>query len=400
VLRIAHCGGLHVGPLNALVRALNVVARLLRQRVRWDTETLGCQPSLSSVPALEQRTLGDALREVRTWMDAPANRDEFLVLYLDDQPDLAGWGVVGKLQEELVAAFPLAWVFTQDDLAAAGGAWPSAAAMAARGRRLVVVSGTDYGAAMAPLIFARGAGVCGWREPGLERVEAAPACAVRPARAGAAPRRLFDGSLVRVSSCELEYGPLNCEFVWKGGNAPCLDEDTLPGVVGCGLNAPAPDLLTPARAAAAIWTWAEGHPFAAQARSGSLESGDPGGDGGGGLHAGGRAASCAAISAADARWRAAPCGGGGGALPSACRRAGGPPEAEGQWVLGEGPRGSCPQGAAFDLPRHPRENYELGALLRAGGREAAWLPVAGPGWEVDGMPAYRPPAAAAAVADA
>ena len=29
----------------------------------------------------------------------------------------------------------------------------------------------------------------------------------------------------------------------------------------CGLNSPSPDSLTPERAAAMIWTWAEGHPY-------------------------------------------------------------------------------------------------------------------------------------------
>jgi hypothetical protein len=34
----------------------------------------------------------------------------------------------------------------------------------------------------------------------------------------------------------------------------------LPVVTRCGLNMPSPDLLTPARAAAHVWTWAPGHP--------------------------------------------------------------------------------------------------------------------------------------------
>ena len=62
VLRIAHCGGLHVPQLNKLIEAINLVARLLHRRIRWDTETLGCVPSLSSIPAYEQRTLVDALQ--------------------------------------------------------------------------------------------------------------------------------------------------------------------------------------------------------------------------------------------------------------------------------------------------------------------------------------------------
>lgn len=62
ILRIAHCGGLHVPQLNKIVEALNFVAKLLHRRIRWDTETLGCVPSLSSIPAMEQRLLTDAFQ--------------------------------------------------------------------------------------------------------------------------------------------------------------------------------------------------------------------------------------------------------------------------------------------------------------------------------------------------
>lgn len=70
MLRIAHCGGIHLGPLNQLIKAINLVAKLLHRSIRWDTETLGCMPSLSSIPALEQRPLVEALAEIRHWMDA------------------------------------------------------------------------------------------------------------------------------------------------------------------------------------------------------------------------------------------------------------------------------------------------------------------------------------------
>ena len=38
---------------------------------------------------LRQRTLVDALQEVKAWLDGHAG--EFVVLYLDDQMDLAQW---------------------------------------------------------------------------------------------------------------------------------------------------------------------------------------------------------------------------------------------------------------------------------------------------------------------
>lgn len=90
-LRVAHCGGLHVEALNEIVSLLNTVAKILGHHIRWDTETLGCDPSLSSIPAVEQRPLIDALQEIKSWLALPENSDEFVIIFLDDQPNLASW---------------------------------------------------------------------------------------------------------------------------------------------------------------------------------------------------------------------------------------------------------------------------------------------------------------------
>ena len=52
---------------------------------------------------------------------------------------------------------------------------------------------------------------------------------------------------------------------------PVLDEQSLPLVTACGLNMPSPDLLTPQRAAAAVWTWAPGQPQAADGATSWLQ---------------------------------------------------------------------------------------------------------------------------------
>jgi hypothetical protein len=64
---------------EALLTQLTPARRAQCRHIRWDTETLGCVPSLSSIPAMEQRTLVEAMAEVKTWMDqvrghAPAER--------------------------------------------------------------------------------------------------------------------------------------------------------------------------------------------------------------------------------------------------------------------------------------------------------------------------------------
>lgn len=89
-LRIAHCGGYH-GDIDLLIDAVNLVAKLLGHPIHWDSETIGCNPSLSSIPVAEQRTFTSALAEIGDWLDLPENEHEFLVLYLDDQADLLDW---------------------------------------------------------------------------------------------------------------------------------------------------------------------------------------------------------------------------------------------------------------------------------------------------------------------
>ena len=89
-LRIAHCGGFH-SNLDRLITAFNVLAKLLHHNIRWDSETIGCEPSLSSIPAAEQRTLLTAMQEVADWLAMPQNVDEFLIVFFDDQMDLASW---------------------------------------------------------------------------------------------------------------------------------------------------------------------------------------------------------------------------------------------------------------------------------------------------------------------
>ena len=89
-LRIAHCGGFH-SSFNALVSAVNFVAKLLGHPIHWDTETVGCEPSLSSIAVTDQRLFKDALQEIKAWLDLPKNTHEFVMLYLDDQLDLSLW---------------------------------------------------------------------------------------------------------------------------------------------------------------------------------------------------------------------------------------------------------------------------------------------------------------------
>ena len=97
---------------------------------------------------------------------------------------------------------------------------------------------------------------------------------------------------------------------------------------------------------------------------------------------------CAAISAADGRWRASNCS---AALPTACRMHG-----SGEWLLTRpGSPGGCKAlapGEAFKLPRHAKENLALAETLRAARPhiDAAWLPLTGGATLAQGGPCRVP----------
>lgn len=60
-------------------------------------------------------------------------------------------------------------------------------------------------------------GLCSWQEPGLALWEGEPACMMH-ADGLADGGETLSGQILRTTTCELQYGPMNCEFVWKGTN--------------------------------------------------------------------------------------------------------------------------------------------------------------------------------------
>lgn len=115
-LRIAHCGGFHSELLNGLVSALNEVGKLIGADIQWDSETIGCKPSLSSIPSSEQRPLSAALEEIAAWLHAPENKDEFLLVFFDDETNLLKWKKVKTLLALLKTHFSMDEILVPADL--------------------------------------------------------------------------------------------------------------------------------------------------------------------------------------------------------------------------------------------------------------------------------------------
>ncbi|RLN15355.1 hypothetical protein BBJ28_00024462 [Nothophytophthora sp. Chile5] len=116
-LRIAHCGGFSSKLLDGLISVFNEIAKMLGTDIEWDSETIGCKPSLSSIPSSEQRSLKDALSELATWLHAPEHADEFLLVFFDDETNLMRWKKVDRLLEYLKTYFSEEEMLRPADLA-------------------------------------------------------------------------------------------------------------------------------------------------------------------------------------------------------------------------------------------------------------------------------------------
>ncbi|KAG6611643.1 uncharacterized protein IUM83_13796 [Phytophthora cinnamomi] len=248
-LRIAHCGGFKSKLLDGMIEVFNEIAKMLGTDIEWDSETIGCKPSLSSIPSKEQRPLTEALEELSTWLHAPENADEFLMVFFDDETDLMKWKKVGKLLDYLKQYFPEKEILHPIELAY-GTKWPTFEELLRVGKRVVFMSGADYMTYGEEILFVKDS-VCNWQEPPLP-LAPFPECRFNESQTHiGVPDENF--TIFRPETSEIEYGFLNADGQ-IGINKNLLNEKSLPGVVNCGVNLPSPDNITPKRMEATIWT--------------------------------------------------------------------------------------------------------------------------------------------------
>lgn len=237
-LHIAHCGGFHTKLLDDLIDSLNYVAKLLGWKIQWDSETIGCKPSLSSIPASEQRRLEDALIEIATWLNGTSN--EFLVVFFDDEFDLSKWHKVERLLSYITRHFNLTEVYTPREY----NDTAKLVDLMQNKKKIMFLSGAHY--PQQGVLFDKNA-LCHWQEPELPLIKYPYCRFINPNVS-----KPNAGTILRPETSEIQYGFLNAKGQ-RGKNKHLLDENTIPDVIKCGVNIPSPDNLTPKRMEAFNW---------------------------------------------------------------------------------------------------------------------------------------------------
>lgn len=249
------------------------------------------------------RPLRYGLQELRTWLEQPQNRREFVLLYLENALDgdatahrLVGDEIrrtLGPLVERPPTGRPCAPIDTS----------VSPAQMRARGHRVLIVGNCGPGA-WGTWVHERG-GPTTWTESG-----SSPGDDYRctPRRGTELVRRFEDSTWLSAT---------------VDGRRSQLTAREAAAMATCGVNLVGFDQLTPEdpRLAAIVWSWAPDEP---------------------------KAGRCVATNAAG-RWVAEPCG---RTALVACSAA------PSQWTVATD---TCPRGFVFSVPRNGFEN----ALLRA-----------------------------------
>ena len=357
-LRIAHCGGANFSDVNNAVKWINNFVHDLgiNLTLYWDTETIGCNPSLSAIPADLQRSLANAFEEIAAWVFDASNtvrvrycmllftgscpfKDEFTMFFFDDQADLGTWDQVPALLSLIDQFFGPA-VYTPVDYAANGG-WPTVEDMVASGKHVLFMSGSDYGALMNSTVFYKyGPQLCDWTEPDVNAFAADfPTCMVD---VDGVLQPTNTGRILRPETSEIVYG------IFDGGSQKTgiLNETTIPPLVACNVNYPSPDLLTPDRIAAWVWSWAPANP----ANYTSF---------------------CGAITSTDSLWRDVDCA---TTLPVVCL---GSSLADltlttSSFTFAEAAT-ACLAGGTFGVPTSAMDNRVLASLMSKSGVAQAWI---------------------------
>ncbi|RHY86214.1 hypothetical protein DYB35_010589 [Aphanomyces astaci] len=341
-LRIAHCGGFESPMLDELISWFNKVAKRLGIEIEWDSETVGCSPSLSSIPAHSQRPVQAALDEIAAWLHQPENAHEFLLIYFDDEANLLKWHKVERLLDAIKSAFPIEEILRPNDVT---GPWPTFDALLAQGIRVAFLSASNYSPVGDDLLFYKQS-LCSWQEPDL------PFAPYPDCRFDKSPLSTLTskGVLFRPETSEIQYGLLNA-MGHLGPNVHLIDEAELPKLLECNVNIPSPDNVTPQRMEAMVWSFAPSEPTAV-----------------GPLH-------CTAMMRQSPRWTSRPCAATAD-MAIACKAT-----ENATWiVVSDSQDNACPMGFAKTVPTNGYENRLLhDALLLVAAENkpsvGVWVPV-------------------------
>lgn len=217
---------------------------------QWRNELLLCHGQDSHVGCSTfDRKFQDGLNEIRSWLSASENRNELLLLYIEDHINGGDYGkAIGMLQNTLGQ-----WIYRPSGGGCRGIPMQlSKADILASGKRVIVMSDGCENSDWATWVHGGvGNSLSGYPTGSIAELGGYPHCSAQRFS-----REFYNNHLVRFQE---DLTTLTDIF---GNPGQPVTPATLRTLLQCGVNIPGMDKLTPfdGRLEAAVWSWNGGEP--------------------------------------------------------------------------------------------------------------------------------------------
>nr|CCA24181.1 conserved hypothetical protein [Albugo laibachii Nc14]CCA26548.1 conserved hypothetical protein [Albugo laibachii Nc14] len=245
----AHCGGGTNNIMNQFTFLKDFADQLSHYGpVFWDQNLVGCYPSLSGISASKQVKTRTHIAEIRDWIEK--NKDEFLMLYLDNGVEITNFQKWNGLHEILLendfnkVFVPLSKL---KQMASSGWSKTSINDLMAEGYRVLLLSNTETE------LFYEINNFCG------KLLDLPADCPDKKIGNGevSTPQDPVASStkFTRMYQEELRLFSINGNLKFSHGNPRFLTAETIPQSFKCNVNVIAPDMLDISKMEAMIWSW-------------------------------------------------------------------------------------------------------------------------------------------------
>lgn len=125
-MRLCHAGD----TISVVDKIIQFLDKVLHITIQFDSEDLGCLP--------HDRTFGSGLAEICEWMQQSENKNEFVMVYINDEGHTADWNHTDLIWNASVTACPDILFTPSDKERLFPDSWPTQRQLISKGMRLML----------------------------------------------------------------------------------------------------------------------------------------------------------------------------------------------------------------------------------------------------------------------
>ena len=130
-MRLCHAGD----TISIVDKVIDFLNKVLNITIQFDSSDLGCLP--------HDRTFESGLAEICDWMQQSENKDEFVMVYVNDEGHAADWNHTDMIWKAVATACPEILFTPSDKERLFPDSWPTQRQLVSQGMRLML-TGTGY----------------------------------------------------------------------------------------------------------------------------------------------------------------------------------------------------------------------------------------------------------------